>query len=233
MRIAVVDDEPKIRKGLTRFLATLPGVTTVENFAMPQDAYQFLQTNHIDLLITDIKMPDQSGLELIQALREHFPDLPVVIVSGYSDFEFAQRAIELGVYRYLTKPTDTEELEAIINTLGASDSTSTLPPVKIVRKVIRYIESNYMNDITLNELAKLVLVTPSHLSRRFSETIGQSPTEYLMQYRLKEAKLLLRNTQELIQEIACRVGYQDAKYFTRVFKRNVGMTPKDYRDKIE
>ena len=157
----------------------------------------------------------------------------MVIVSGYSDFEFAQRAIELGVYRYLTKPTDTEELEAIINTLGASDSTSTLPPVKIVRKVIRYIESNYMNDITLNELAKLVLVTPSHLSRRFSETIGQSPTEYLMQYRLKEAKLLLRNTQELIQEIACRVGYQDAKYFTRVFKKNGGMTPKNYRDKIE
>ncbi len=233
MRIAVVDDEPKIRKGLTRFLATLPGVTTVENFAMPQDAYQFLQANHVDLLITDIKMPGQSGLELIQALREHFPDLPVVIVSGYSDFEFAQRAIELGVYRYLTKPTDTEELEAIINTLGASDTTSALPPVKIVREVIRYIESNYMNDITLNELAKLVLVTPSHLSRRFSETIGQSPTEYLTQYRLKEAKLLLRNTQELIQEIACRVGYQDAKYFTRVFKKNVGMTPKNYRDKIE
>ena len=78
------------------------------------EALEQLSVSYADVIITDIKMPEINGLDLINRIREKDENTKIIILSGYSDFSFAQRAIELGVTRYLTKPTNARELIGIL-----------------------------------------------------------------------------------------------------------------------
>ncbi|SDX08851.1 response regulator [Paenibacillus sp. CF384] len=104
-RILVVDDEPMIRKGLHKLIGEAdPAVCHAETADNGQDALDKIAANRPDLLFTDIKMPKMDGLELCRQVNERFPDLPVVIISGYGDFEYARQCMSFGVKEYLLKP---------------------------------------------------------------------------------------------------------------------------------
>ena len=114
MRIVVVDDEPKIRNGIKTLLDKRNGWQVVGVHEGAKEALLSISDTKPDIMIVDIKMPEYSGLDLIANIREKSEKIYIIIVSGYSDFKFAQKASELGVYRYLTKPTNPREL---INTI--------------------------------------------------------------------------------------------------------------------
>ncbi|SFT07587.1 response regulator [Paenibacillus sp. BC26] len=104
-RILVVDDEPMIRKGLQKLIGEAdPSICHAETADNGQDALMKIAANRPDLLFTDIKMPKMDGLELCRRLNEQYPDLPVVIISGYGDFEYARQCMSFGVKEYLLKP---------------------------------------------------------------------------------------------------------------------------------
>ena len=110
MKIVIVDDEPKIRNGLSKLLSSRPGFEIIGVFENAMEALEQLSVSYADVIITDIKMPEINGLDLINRIREKDENTKIIILSGYSDFSFAQRAIELGVSRYMTKPTIAREL---------------------------------------------------------------------------------------------------------------------------
>lgn len=114
MKIVIVDDEPKIRNGLSKLLSSRPGFEIIGVFENAMEALEQLSVSYADVIITDIKMPEINGLDLINRIREKDENTKIIILSGYSDFSFAQRAIELGVTRYLTKPTNARELIGIL-----------------------------------------------------------------------------------------------------------------------
>lgn len=110
----------------------------------------------------------------------------------------------------------------IFNHIYAGDSY-------LICQAIEHTRCNYMNKLTLQKLAHYLHVSESYLSRLFKEETGISFTQYLNEIRINRSKELLSNTQMSIVEIALFVGYEDQSYFTKVFRRLTGMTPKKFR----
>ena len=101
--------------------------------------------------------------------------------------------------------------------------------ISLVEKAVRYIEENFHLGLSLEDVAQQVYLSPCYFSRLFKQVKGWSFSEYLTQVRMEEARRLLINTDCQISEIASRIGYRDARYFSQVFKRNEGCTPISYR----
>ena len=97
-----------------------------------------------------------------------------------------------------------------------------------VRQVIEYLQEHYNQDLTLDDVARKVHISPSHLSRLFKDELGMTIIDYLTDIRIAAAKQMLENSDLMVKEIAEKVGYQGS-YFTRVFKKNTGVSPAEYR----
>lgn len=114
-RVLLVDDEKRIRVGLSNFIDWKAlGYAPPLLAADVEEARGILRAQKIDLLITDIRLPDGTGLELCESIRPEHPDMPVFLLSAYGDFEYAREAIQLGVKHYFTKPTDLQALSAAL-----------------------------------------------------------------------------------------------------------------------
>ena len=105
---------------------------------------------------------------------------------------------------------------------------STSSSSQYVLNAIKYIQFNYSHDISINDVAKSVGVSRSHLYRVFMSNVGKSPIDYLTEYRINEACNLLRSSNLSIAEVAISVGFFDQFYFSRVFKKAVGIPPSKY-----
>ncbi len=102
---------------------------------------------------------------------------------------------------------------------------------KVVKMAIDYIEQNYNDTLSLQNLAKAVYMNPSYFSSLFKQQTGYGFSDYLVQVRVEHAKQLLIDQPNLKSyEIANQIGYKDAKYFTQIFKKLTGYTPMEYRE---
>lgn len=100
----------------------------------------------------------------------------------------------------------------------------------VVRKALLYIQQHFVEELSLTDVAEYCRVSPAYLSRNFSKEYGMGFQEYLMELRVKKSVCLLKNTDLKIYEVARQTGYPDAVYFNKMFKKNLGMTPKEYRE---
>lgn len=411
MNILIVDDEPKIRKGLKTLISRIYGDKVNINTAQDGNAGVEMFCEHKpDLVLVDMKMPNMDGMELIDKIKKLKPDVIIVIISGYAQFEYAQKAVQYGVMDYILKPvnpqrvqqivdkaqnllserkeidnkykyivSNIEELKekfvfdlifetkyygekeirlkyeelglenkdycigilgllddnvhdfswkaksnsviqskienvinsleggmvfsnspglyimlifvngerekyleklryAILNSTGTeceiqfgeiySDPISmpssykqSLYKIKnkrnllsdihnknenkrhdekkldydkisvIVHKAIKYIEDNYNKNIKLTDIAQSVFVHPSYLSELFKKEVGQNISDYITNYRILKAKELLCVFENKVYMVAGKVGFESPRYFGQVFKKNVGITPVEYREK--
>ncbi|MDZ5038610.1 helix-turn-helix domain-containing protein, partial [Clostridium perfringens] len=102
--------------------------------------------------------------------------------------------------------------------------------LKLVNKGIEYINKNFNELITVSEISDILEIDRRRFSDVFKEVTGLSPVKYLTEYRLKEAKRLLKFSCYTISEIAEMTGYNDCFYFSKTFKKNVGICPRKYRE---
>ena len=246
MNIIIVDDEPKIRKGLSRLLGLREGWTVSGVFAEAESALAFLYEHEVDVIITDIQMPGMQGLDMVHQIRTVNREIPVIIISGYSRFDYAQRAIELGVRKYITKPTAPDEitqtLEQIEQELSARAETlrsavappEGMAPVQnlLILRAIEYIERNYPAKLSLKDAANALYISPNYLSELFKKTTGQNFSDYLNDVRMERSRLYLADVSRKIGDISELVGFSDARYFSSAFRKKYGMTPLDYRNKF-
>lgn len=238
MKILIIDDEPKIRNGLSNLLARREGWEVAGAYENAADALKYLAVNQVDVIITDIKMPEISGLELIARIREQDKKTAIIILSGYSNFQFAQRAIELGVSRYLTKPTNPRELICVLEEtekkLGGKqekEEDSEKIPNLFVQKAADYIKLNYSEKISIKEIADQLYLSPNYLSELFKKHTGKTISEYLTDYRLEKACQLLDHAEYRVGDVSGMVGIHDGRYFSNMFKKKYGMTPTEYRNR--
>lgn len=365
--LLAVDDEWIIREGLEK---TIPWkdwdinlVATVKN---SQEAIEILEEQTIQILLTDIKMPGTNGLELINDIKPQFPNMKIIILTGHSEFDYAQRAIKLGADDFLIKPTNFNELENTIrritnelknaqmdqNRLAAlvirnvlnhpsEDNFNKLlsfhayqsnfgivivhstevPEINInnlllidsrdhkhtylfhtivdeihweniihrirdhlnhvqvntnifvslladslrqlldiykqartaatpfykgshlniythhdekygldIEDAILYINNHYNQSINQSELADMFHMSNSYFSRLFKQHTGLNYVNFITTKRLDQAKKLLKSTNLKTYEIAEEVGYPESRYFSQLFKKNVGCTPIEYRN---
>ena len=237
MDIVIVDDEPKIRNGLSRLLDGRGNWHVTGTYADGMDALKNMAFRRPDVIITDIRMPEVNGLDMIDRMRETDRDAYIIILSGYSDFSFAQRAIELGVTRYLTKPTKKRELLGVLEEIerrlpGEQKGEEEKKEVTnlMVQKAMDYIALNYSGKISLKEIAQELYLSPNYLSELFKRHTGKNISEYITQFRLEKARRYLQQPEYKIGDVAELVGFSDQRYFSSMFKRRYGMTPNEYRN---
>ncbi|KAA8784191.1 two-component system response regulator YesN [Paenibacillus sp. 4624] len=252
--ILIVDDEPRTREGIRKTLeAWSAGKNRIQTVASGVEAKEWLASQPADLLITDVRMPEFSGLSLVEAIQ-HFPSKPaVLIMSGYADFNYAQQAIKLGVVDYLLKPIDKEQLlQTVQKALLLHEQQRRIqamqdlvdPKLVDIRErrehqdntpigeALAYIETHLGDPMTMRELADSLHLNSSYFSVLFKEQVGLNFSEYLMRKRVQRAKELLVQTNLPISEIAERVGYQTDKYFIKVFKSLENISPSKYRHAV-
>jgi len=114
MNILLVDDEPFVRASMARLIANVEPNHAVREAEDGEEALLALETERCDLVITDIRMPAVNGLELAKRVRERWPDIDVVMLTGHADFEYAQEAIRYHVTEYLLKPVSLDHMRRVI-----------------------------------------------------------------------------------------------------------------------
>ena len=144
-KVMIVDDEKSIRDGLEKIIHWEEYGFAVCGLARSgEEAYSIYQKTHPDLILTDIRMPGMSGLELIEKLRsDGEKDLEFIILSGYADFEYARRAIKFGVSNYLLKPVDEDEIHHLLSGIGNK--------VANLQKTVIFKTRSKLNNMTYNQ----------------------------------------------------------------------------------
>lgn len=250
--ILVVDDEPRTRTGLKKMLETWgAGQTRILTADNAKTAQDILETEPVHLLITDIRMPVVSGLNLVETLNRMRPRSrpAVILISGYAEFNYARQGIELGVANYLLKPISRDKLVAAVEQalreaerrmlaeaaekfmdpklLDAQDGTK--PLSEPVRQAMEYVERHLDRAIGLREAAAHVHLTPSYFSTLFKEQMRMTFSEYVARRKLQKGKEWLLHTKLPVSDIADRLGYQSPKYFNKLFRKYEGCSPRQYR----
>ncbi|QMV43626.1 response regulator transcription factor [Cohnella cholangitidis] len=248
-KVLLVEDETVIRQGLRELIGQSTsqfGVTG--EAANGMEALEYLKCEIPDLMITDIRMREMDGLTLASKVKEMYPDLPVVIISGYGEFEYARKAIEFGVSNYLLKPIERLELVSTLDKIKLSldqrHGIAASPPSgaklnepnasgdarKIIRDVKEFVKLHTDGDLRLQTVAARVHLNATYLSQLFKAETGTNYSEYVSEARMERAKWLLANTRLKIYDVARLSGHQSPKHFMLVFKQQVGLTAGDYRD---
>jgi len=349
--LLIVDDEISVINGLANDIDWHKiGIDKVHTADTGKRAIEIIQSGQIDIVISDICMPDMDGMEMTRILYNQWPLIKVIFLSGYEEFNYAKEAIDLKVFRYLTKPIRYDDLlehvKAALNEIKRelkgnqghksfyNSFSVTFPPLSMLieslqnntlhelintlfdeceasdskkwekaKKIHRYVsteivdlslrkgfaidswahgledrfypsghfqtlsdmrkwclavttaciehiaeekhdlnhiitarakaivQANLNTDLQLPEIAAALYIHPNHLSRIFKELEGMTITDYSIALRINNAKELLRIQNNKIYEVAAKIGYESVGHFTRIFKREVGMTPKEYQKK--
>jgi two-component system response regulator YesN len=327
----IVDDERLIREGLRKVIPWEDlGFKVIAEASSGKNALELAinKGKEPQVILTDIKMPDMSGLELISQLQLRFPNLRSVVISGYADFNYAIEALKLRVEDYILKPINPEaikkifsrlhfvldgeqmqknitktrqvELSALVEALGESlergndikilvasivretkrtvsdplfyyrqileelavrfqienfiptpPADDTLPETFFLQnikeltlrirergatmgkllaiKMKRAVEAHYgENDFSLGKMAKVLKVSYGYLSMIFSKYEQAGFSAYLRRYRMEKARELLLSRDFKIYEIALQVGYGNIHYFSDAFRREFGLSPREY-----
>jgi AraC-like DNA-binding protein/CheY-like chemotaxis protein len=214
-----------------------------------------LPAGHFDALVFELDYPDYDSLNIIITLRAKHPELPIIFITLEHSASLALWALRHRLWDYHYKPLDDRQIQLIqMNLLaqmkesenrhaGPYDLPLTHCDVNIssiiknensaccasITQAINHIEKNYNKKISDTETAILCGVTRFQLRRLFQKNFKKTFQEYLLSFRIDKAKEILKNPHAQITKTSYDVGFNDPSYFTRIFKRTVGIPPSTYR----
>ena len=238
LRVLLVDDEIMIREGFKQlFDWEAHDCQVVGEAADGMEALGKIDSLRPDIVIMDINIPVMNGLKVIQLSRVKHPNIAFVIVSGYDDFSYCQQALRLQITDYILKPVNYGEFGSCIDTLKISlferrVSESPEPEAqegRTITSITRFLQEHMGEDVSLGVLAEEFHLNPQYISQLFKSEIGVGFLAYLTGIRMEQAKKLLLTTDLPVAEVAERCGYGDYRVFTKMFKKNEGTTPTQYR----
>ncbi len=255
MRLLIVDDEIYAIQGIMDSVdwdnLSFDEILTANSYTQ---ALQQFEDKEIDILLSDIEMPFGTGLDLVAWVKENHPETECIFLTCHDEFDFAKQAISLKCLDYLMKPVDPDKLKAVLlqgialiesrrrdeqykkyaqtymaTQEGSGDSQDEKSQLDVIEEAERYIMEHLAETITVEGLAKLVYLSPDHLTRLFKKERGQTVIDYITSQRMFWAKELLSQMDMSIAMVSAKVGYPNYSYFTKVFKKHYGMTPREYR----
>lgn len=236
LRVLLVDDEIMIREGFKRLFDWEEHDCEVIGEASDGlEALSKIDQFVPDIVIMDINIPILNGLKVIQSAKSKYPNMAFVIVSGYDDFSYCQQALRLQITDYILKPVDYEEFGNCIDHLKIhlyeqkTNYKENQNEQRVITNMTRYLQEHLDEEISLIILSEKFHLNPQYISQLFKNEIGVNFLAYLTNIRIEKAKKLLLNTSLSITQIAQEVGYLDYRVFTKVFKKNEGMTPSQYK----
>lgn len=252
MKILIVDDENAILRGVSKIIQENTQYQfEIELASDSMQAMRKLDQFHADLVITDICMPIMSGLELIEKATASHLCGHFIILTGHEDFNYARQAIKFKVEEYIVKPINKRELMQAILRIADNIHMSN-PDIGSVqfdgfddihekiqaassttKKIISYINSNYSRQIFLGKLSQELDINEKYLCSLMMKELGVTFLQYLDYIRLKNAAILLLNTNKTVIEISQLTGFSSERQMFNVFKRRVSMTPSQFKGKYQ
>ena len=251
LKIIIVEDEDIIRNGLVHTIDWLSmGCIVIADAANGQEGLEKILELAPDIVISDIKMPIMNGIDMIKSAMEKVK-FKSLILTSYAEFDYAKKAIELGVSDYLLKPVSEEKIRSsiekvnrelldtrrmedtlrkneedanVINNYLLGDSGKNYY-VKISLEKIR---DHFAERISIESVAEELGVSASYLSRKFKETTNHTFLELLNEHRIQQSVKLLSTGRYRVSEIGEKVGFNEYKHFYAVFKKHTGLTPSDF-----
>ncbi|WFR56684.1 response regulator [Anaerocolumna sp. AGMB13025] len=212
-RLLIAEDDSTIRRGLVKIIEDMGlAVENIQEAENGQSALALCETFLPHIVITDIRMPLMDGLEFIGTIKQEQPGLFFLIISGYSDFDYAKKAIQFGVNEYLLKPIEKDELKTallrIIEQLDARSETEhkRISETKAYTEQIKQYEKNLMWDVmtghnTASELSRKVEMLnnivpnkPLLIAAGYGDTFQAKDLSSVLTLSLPDWKLLLCNT---------------------------------------
>lgn len=233
-QVVIVDDEVTISEGIANLFPWKEIGFEAHAFSEPDKALQYINQNQVDVLMSDIEMPEMNGLELTKEIAK--ADIKVVIISSHQNYEYFRSAIQLNVADFLLKPIKSADIIACFERIKQElDERNHIEPEqnksyyeKILDEVKKYIEDNFQ-EASLEAVAIRVNLSASYLSRILKEKCDFGFAEYLVKIRMEKAAEMLMDSHYKSYDIAYYVGYDNPKSFSHAFKGYYGRTPMDYR----
>lgn len=198
----------------------------------------------------DIEMPGVNGLEAARTVLSRLPGCKVIFVTAYGLFQYTYEAMRLGACGYILKPVVPDEAEgairralgqieaerrltamapAAVETDPADDDLPNTQMGQLMAQVKKYLRENYMYELSLDSIGDILHISPAYLSTQFKKYLHVGFLDYLTEVRIQAACELLQDPLRPTAEVAGMVGYEDASYFARAFKKKTGLTPTQYR----
>ncbi len=253
--VLLVDDEPRTVDALERHVDWRRcGIRKTFRSMSMQDAIKIIEKEHPEIMICDIEMPSGSGLQLLEWVQENKYDMSCIFVTCHPEFDYMRKAIQLKCYDYILKPINYEEFSSVLTGLvrkleakengqdirtaqnwgGISDAAIVQQGRQgqerdVEKEVKKYIREHMVDNISMTSIAEELHFNPQYLMRAFKNKTGVSIVAYITQSRMDTAKKILRETDLPIKIVASMVGYDDYAYFTRVFRKEVEISPSQYR----
>jgi YesN/AraC family two-component response regulator len=253
-RVLIVEDDPEVANFLKGLLSDSYCITIVSDGRTAIETIDSKESN-TDVVVLDYRLPDMTGLEVLQKIKEIKPELPVIFITAYGGEDVAVKAFRYGAKDYLKKPFNYNQfLHSLKSCLSLAPIDRRVPrriltddvdritsgfifeinnsAIKYnLQKAIIYINNNYMSKITLDKVAKEACTSKYHFSREFKKSLSCTYKGYVNKLRIEKARELLKNGRISITEAAFSVGYPDLTTFERIFKKIVGCTPKEYKSR--
>jgi YesN/AraC family two-component response regulator len=243
--VLIVDDESAVLKGIREKIDwAARGFTDIRTADTYTDALESAILLPPSLMLVDVCLGEEKGYELIERLTALGVKSNYVMMSGYEEFAYAQKALQSGALDYLLKPVEADTLEKAVRRVvrehlgGTEPEQDEVDPIlevprdglsPLMQKILRIVCAEYGTSLNLKSLAEKFRMNSAYLGQMFLTETSLKFSEYLMRYRLTRAKELLLNTGEKIAVVASQVGYDDMSHFYRHFKSYFGQSPTDFR----
>lgn len=255
LKVLIVEDEDIIRKGLVHTIDWLSmGCIVAGDADNGLEGLKLIEEHKPDLVITDIKMPVMGGIEMLEkGLKNN--SFYSIILTSYSEFEYAKQAISLKVFEYLLKPVDKDKLadtierivkdsvrKKLINSL--MDKAIIIDEMELINldvfilsegehnyyvdEALKQIKINYNRKISIESISNRLGVSASYLSRKFKDITDQTFLDVLNKYRVQKAIELLNEGRYRVYEVSELTGFSEYKHFCNVFKKYTEATPTEF-----
>ena len=215
-----------------------------------KEAWEMMQEELPDLVISDVMMPQMDGNELCRLIKQdkRIAHIPVILLTARQNTEAKLEGLQTGADDYVTKPFNMTILVLRIRKLielsryhrvtqgmidpAPSEIVITSLDEKLIEKAIKYVEDNMSRtELSVEELSRELGMSRVHLYKKLLQITGKTPIEFIRVIRLKRAAQLLRESQLHVSEVAFEVGFNNPKYFSRYFKDEFGVLPSVYQEK--
>lgn len=238
-KIVLVDDERLTIKSFAKVIEWEKfGFELAGVFFNAFDCIEYIENNDVDVVISDISMPQMDGIEMVKKINLIKPDIKIILASAYKKFDYAIEAVKLKVSDYIIKPYDCKAIEDVLTAVSKElspimqNKDETEEVYDAIKRSKQYIRTHLEYGPSLAEVAEHVSFSPAYFGRVFKERTGEKFLDYVNRTRIEEACNYLVTSGMKVNEIYEKVGYKSRNYFYNMFKSIMGCTPQEYREKI-
>lgn len=246
-RVLIVDDDEEICNYVSGELGTYYHFSVRHN---GKEGLKELLANPYDVVVSDVKMPEMDGFTMLRMIKSNvnISHVPVILLTSQTDAAHRLEGLEKGADAYLTKPFDMDEMHLTIDNLianhlrlkgkfsGAQSPTDKVetPEIKgndeqLMERIMKSINAHLSDsDYGVDTMCEEVGISRAHLHRKMKELTGIPVSEFIRNIRLEQAARLLKEQKLNITQVAYTVGFSSHGYFSTVFRKHFGVSPREY-----